>query len=69
MQLLIQTKLRFFATTRLARQKLQNFEFPQSLDDKLLGASLSFTKDVRVNWLTNELLVTWQLPKESVFAH
>ena len=33
-----------FATTRLARQKLQNFEFRQSLDDKLLGASLSFTK-------------------------
>jgi hypothetical protein len=62
-------KTTVFATTRLARQKLQNFEFPQSLDDKLLGASLSFTKDVRVNWLTNELLVTWQLPKESVFAH
>ena len=37
-------KTTVFTTTRLARQKLQNFEFPQSLNDKLLGASLSFTK-------------------------
>ena len=33
-----------FATTNSARLRLKELEFPQSSDDKLLGASLSFTK-------------------------